>query len=188
LRVVWTPAENKTMRGGASPPTMKVPTHYFAYGSNLRSAQMDRLCPGNRFLGPARLADHRLAFTLPDEEWEGGVADVVADHGGEVWGALYALTSGHLAALDEYEMCHADGDPALSAYVRRTITVHGTGGLARDGVWCYFVQQPQGHVPPSELYRRALLEGARERALPSTYLAVMRAAFEGPGNDQASLA
>jgi hypothetical protein len=40
----------------------------FAYGSNLRSVQMARLCPGDVFLGPARLDSYRLSFTLPDEE------------------------------------------------------------------------------------------------------------------------
>lgn len=164
-----------------------MPVHYFAYGSNLRSAQMDRLCPGNRFLGPARLAGYRLAFTLPDEEWQGGVADIVPDRGGEVWGALYALAPGHLAALDQYEICHPGDDPERSAYVRRTIAVQGSDGLLGSNVWCYFVRRPQGHVPPSTRYRRALLEGARERGLPPAYLAVMRAAFERP-DGHASLA
>jgi hypothetical protein len=61
-------------------------TIYFAYGSNLRSVQMVRLCPGHAFLGPARLDGYRLAFTLPDEEWEGGVADVVRSPRDAVWG------------------------------------------------------------------------------------------------------
>jgi hypothetical protein len=59
---------------------------YFAYGSNLRSVQMVRLCPGHAFFGPARLDGYRLAFTLPDEEWEGGVADVVRSPRDAVWG------------------------------------------------------------------------------------------------------
>ena len=77
---------------------------YFAYGSNLRSVQMVRLCPGHVFLGPARLDGYRLAFTLPDEEWQGGVADVVLSPGDEVWGALYRLRDTDLVALDAYEV------------------------------------------------------------------------------------
>ena len=159
---------------------MNLPLLYFAYGSNLRSAQMDRLCPGCRFVSPARLAGHRLAFTLPDEEWRGGVADIIPAAGHEVWGALYRISATHLASLDEYEVCHPGEDPGRSDYLRRTIEVSNPGGQVIGDVWCYFVLQPCGHIPPSDLYRQALLEGAHERGLPSTYLDIMRAAFDGP--------
>lgn len=156
------------------------PLLYFAYGSNLRAAQMERLCPGCRFRHPACLDEHRLAFTLPDEEWQGGVADVISAPAHQVWGALYEIASEHLASLDAYEVCHPQGHPAKNAYLRRAITVAAPDGRSIPEVWCYFVRQPRGHVPPSDLYQAALLEGARERGLPHAYLDVMRAAFDGP--------
>ncbi len=158
---------------------MSHPLLYFAYGSNLRSVQMNRLCPGCRFLRPARLAGHRLAFTLPDEEWQGGVADVIPAPGHDVWGALYEINAPHLASLDDYEVCYPDADPELSAYVRRTVDVIDADGRLVPEVWGYFVRQPCGHVPPSDLYRNALIEGARERGLPTNYVEIMRTAFEG---------
>jgi gamma-glutamylcyclotransferase (GGCT)/AIG2-like uncharacterized protein YtfP len=160
---------------------------YFAYGSNLRSVQMNRLCPGCRFLSSARLAGYRLAFTLPDEEWEGGVADLLPASGHEVWGALYGISAAHLASLDAYELCHPGEDPARSAYLRRTVEVSDAAGRSIGNAWCYFVREPRGHIPPSGLYRQALLEGARERGLPPAYLDIMRSAFGGP-DAQASLA
>ena len=143
---------------------------YFAYGSNLRTAQMERLCPGHVFLGPARLANHRLAFTLPDDEWQGGVADVRPSATDEVWGALYRLEAQHLTALDAYEVFDPDGPGEANDYVRRLVEVDH-GGTTREA-WCYFVRAPRGHVAPSELYRSALLEGAIERGLPADYVAL----------------
>jgi gamma-glutamylcyclotransferase (GGCT)/AIG2-like uncharacterized protein YtfP len=152
---------------------------YFAYGSNLQSAQMERLCPGHVFLGPARLPDHRLAFTLPDEDWQGGVADVVPSAGDEVWGALYRLEAPQLAALDAYEVFDPDGPEEANDYVRRRVTVTAASDHRDIEAWCYFVRAPRGPVAPSERYRRALVEGAIERGLPAEYVREMRRAFEG---------
>jgi gamma-glutamylcyclotransferase len=152
---------------------------YFAYGSNLRSGQMTRLCPGHEFLGIARLDDHRLAFTLPDKEWRGGVADVIVSAGDAVWGALYRLPQSAWPALDDYEVFHPEGPEERNDYVRRLVTVV-TGEEPRAlEAWCYFVRAPLGHVAPSALYRAALIEGALERGLPAAYLEEMRRAFEG---------
>jgi gamma-glutamylcyclotransferase (GGCT)/AIG2-like uncharacterized protein YtfP len=154
-----------------------VTTHYFAYGSNLRSAQMQRLCPDHAFVASARLDGHRLAFTLPDEEWAGGVADLAPDHGGVVWGALYTISAEDLASLDRYEGCDPHGPERQNAYVRRTIEVTAANGTTHRDVLCYFVREPHGHVPPSPAYRAALLEGATERGLPTDYILRMREAF-----------
>lgn len=161
--------------GNLSPRSMEI--LYFAYGSNLRSAQMKRLCPGHVFLGPARLADHRLTFTLPDDEWQGGVADLRRSAGAEVWGALYRLEARDLTALDAYEVFDPKAPAEANDYVRRLVRVE-YGGEMREA-WCYFVRMPQGHVAPSDFYRAALVEGAMERGLPTAYLEDMRRAFEG---------
>jgi gamma-glutamylcyclotransferase (GGCT)/AIG2-like uncharacterized protein YtfP len=155
---------------------------YFAYGSNLRAAQMDRLCPGHQFLAAARLDGYRLAFTLPDLEWQGGVADLLAAPRHCVWGALYRIDATHLAALDAYEGFDPSHRAAENAYLRRTIEVTGTDGTVHSNVWCYFVQQPHGHIPPSALYGHALLAGARERHLPPNYIKTLSALLR-PDNE-----
>lgn len=153
---------------------------YFAYGSNLRSAQMARLCPGHVFLGPARLAGYRLAFRLPDTGWQGGVADLIESYGDEVWGALYRLTDADLPPLDDYEGFDPRGPSESDDYLRREVTVTVEGERRASKAWCYFVRAPQGHVAPSDLYRTALIEGAIERGLPAAYIETMRRAFAGP--------
>lgn len=150
---------------------------YFAYGSNLRGAHMRRLCPDHVFVGAARLGDHRLAFTLPDEEWEGGVADLLPSPGTVVWGALYRISAADLAALDRYEGFDPGRPDGGNAYLRREVAVTSADGAVHRNVWCYFVDRPRGHVPPSPAYRAALLEGAVERGLPPEHIGAMRAAF-----------
>ncbi len=152
---------------------------YFAYGSNLRAVQMRRLCPGHEFLGPARLAGHRLAFTLPDREWQGGVADAIPSLRDEIWGALYRLPEADLVPLDAYEGFDPDGPVEDNDYVRRSVAVIRQGEQEGVEAWCYFVRAPRGHVAPSELYRAALLEGAIERGLPADYVINLRRAFDG---------
>ncbi len=152
---------------------------YFAYGSNLRASQMLRLCPGHEFLAVARLDNHRLAFTLPDTEWQGGVADVIASEGDSVWGALYRLCEADLPPLDAYEGYDPEGPAEANEYVRRLVTVTIEREQREAEAWCYFVRAPQGHVAPSERYREALIEGATERGLPEDYISAMRRAFEG---------
>ncbi len=147
---------------------------YFAYGSNLRSAQMERLCPGHQFLGTVRLDGHRLAFTCGDEEWGGGVADAPRAAGCEVWGALYRIEAAGLAALDDYEGYAPGGSPGAHIYVRRTVEVQSADGRTWSGVECYFVNKPRRHVPPSDRYRKALRDGAVERGLPASYVAGLR--------------
>jgi gamma-glutamylcyclotransferase (GGCT)/AIG2-like uncharacterized protein YtfP len=119
-----------------------------------------------------------LAFTLPDEEWEGGVADVVLSPGDEVWGALYVLRNTDLVALDTYEVFSPAGPEEANEYVRQLVTVTAESDRGSVEAWCYFVREPRGHVAPSERYRDALIEGAIERGLPADYVAKMRRAFE----------
>ena len=152
---------------------------YFAYGSNLRAVQMSRLCPGHEFLGPARLDGYRLAFNWPDEEWQGGVADVVTSPADAVWGALYRLREADWPTLDAYEVFDPAGPEEHNEYVRRLVTVTPEHEQRTLQAWCYFVRAPLGHVAPSELYRAALIEGAMQRGLPMDYITAMRRPFEG---------
>ena len=149
----------------AAPPS-RLP--YFAYGRNMGAQAMQRACPGHRFLGPAQLGDHRLAFTRRSLRTGTGVADVVAAPGQRVWGALYELLGdAELAALDQKE---GNG----WAYERREVRVLLAG--EQHEAFLYAVIAPHApHVAPSPEYVGALLDGGRERGLPAAYLAALRA-------------
>ena len=76
-------------------------TLYFAYGSNMHRAAMQRRCPGARAVGPARLDGY--AFFVGIDGW----GSVKPAAGGSVHGVLWRLTPRDIAALHTYELLHA---------------------------------------------------------------------------------
>ena len=148
------------------------PFFYFAFGSNLSHDRMRLHCPSARFIAPARLANHRLAFTLESRNtWHGGVADVLPNKGDEVWGALWLIDDDHSQALDEYEGVFRD-PPAYERYV---VTVETEAG---DRITCrsYHVVAPDlDGFAPSPAFKATLLRGARACGLPERYIAKLEA-------------
>lgn len=140
-------------------------TLYFAYGSNLASAEMDLACPGYRFLGPARLDDRRLEFRRRSRRWGGGAADLARAPGESVWGALYELPGGGLEALDAKE-------GVGFAYRRIEVRVDRDGATFSAVAYEVERKEPE-EVPPTAGYLGALLGGARERGLPDAYVRVL---------------
>jgi gamma-glutamylcyclotransferase len=158
------------------------PFLYFAFGSNLEEARLHIHCPSARFVSSARLADHRLAFTIESRNtWHGGVADILPAPGLEVWGALWVIAGEHSRALDEQEGVFREPP----AYRRYRVAVETPAG---DTVACraYQVAAPnlQG-IAPSPAYKATILRGARAIALPGPYIEALGAiednGYEGGG-------
>jgi gamma-glutamylcyclotransferase (GGCT)/AIG2-like uncharacterized protein YtfP len=157
---------------------------YFAFGSNLDAARLHIHCPSARFVSIARLADHRLAFTIESRNtWHGGVADIVPAPGVEVWGALWVVGGEHSRPLDEQEGVFRDPP----AYHRYRVTVETPAG---DTVGCraYQVVAPDlNGIAPSPAYKATILRGARAIALPPAYIETLEAIADngyvggGPG-------
>ena len=145
---------------------------YFAFGSNLDEQRLHLHCPSARFVLPARLAGHRLAFTIESQRsWHGGVADVLPSPGDEVWGVLWVIAGAHSRALDEQEGVFREPP----AYRRYRVTATTAGG---DRVDCrsYRVVAPNlNGLAPSPAYQQTLLRGARAAGLPAAYLAMLEA-------------
>lgn len=147
---------------------MKRPSLYFAYGSNLDVAQMERRCPQARMLGRATLPGYSLVFPLADEAWGGGVASIVPRPGGRVEGVLYGMDERSLSRLDDYE------DTDRGDYVRRRVTVLADG--TEKDAWTYVSPTTTTPtVPPSPAYLVTLIRGAEARGLPDDYVARLRA-------------
>ena len=145
---------------------------YFAFGSNLDEARLRIHCPSARFVLPARLPDHRLAFSIESKRnWHGGVADIVPRAGDEVWGALWTIAGEHGRVLDEQEGVFRDPP----AYRRYRVTVATTSA---DSVTCrsYQVVSPDARgFAPSPAYLDTILRGARACGLPAHYIAQLEA-------------
>ncbi|KAJ6443834.1 AIG2 family protein [Purpureocillium lavendulum] len=95
-------------RNSADPRPTK---YYFAYGSNLHIKQMKRRCPNSRYIGHARLADHRWQIN------ERGYANVVAADGRWVDGLVYEIDDRDETKLDVNE------GVAKNAYEKRYMAV-----------------------------------------------------------------
>jgi gamma-glutamylcyclotransferase (GGCT)/AIG2-like uncharacterized protein YtfP len=135
---------------------------YFAYGSNMASAEMEAWSPDHRFLGPARLERHRIELRRRSIRWKGGTADLVPAGDEETWGALYELPDGALDLLDGKE---GEG----FAYRRREVDVL-LEGEPRAAVAYEVIDKEPDEVPCVPEYRELLVAGARERGLPEDYV------------------
>lgn len=138
---------------------------YFAFASNMSSEEFGAWCPGAEFIAVAKLAGYRLDFTRYSEKRQGGVADVVASEGDEVWGALYELPEDELPALDRKES-------APSVYGHEDVDVVTTPG-ERVRAMTYMVVDKAPTEAPGRAYLELILKGARERELPADYLSAL---------------
>jgi gamma-glutamylcyclotransferase len=145
-----------------------VAVKYFAYGSNMAEAVMTERSRRHRFLGIARLPDHRLMFNRRSVRTGSGVADVVPAAGESVWGVLYELDDAGLAALDRKEGYDW-------AYVREPLAVELTSDGSRQPAVTYTVKEKEpAEVEPSTEYLEGIIAAAAERGLPVAYIDGLR--------------
>lgn len=140
---------------------------YFAYGSNLDPRRMLERCPGATGRRAATLPDHALVFDKVALENEGtAYANVEPASGSRVEGALYALTSADLRALDQVE-----GHPYH--YSRRLLRVLEADGTP-EPAWVYLAvpdRRRHGLVPRPD-HVAHMLAGAD--VLSESYVAALR--------------
>jgi hypothetical protein len=133
---------------------------YFAYGSNMSLAQMQRRCPSARFICTARLVDYIFGIARHSRLRNCGTANICVQPGSEVWGVVYEVSASDMAAMDAYE----DG------YSRENVVVlQSNGNAATPEVIVYIAPQELNAPLPNAEYKRLLLEGARHWQLPEEY-------------------
>jgi hypothetical protein len=145
-----------------------VSTIYFAYGSNMSSAQLRAWDTAHRCLGAAELRDHRLAFLRRSVRWKAGAADIVYAPGESVWGVLWELPLG----ARELDLKESAGD----AYRRRPVEVHVDGAPVTAMAYEVIDKAPT-ELQPRREYVQLMVEGAREHGLPSAWLKRLHALF-----------
>lgn len=133
---------------------------YFAYGSNLNLAQMQRRCPGSAAVQRLTIKGWRLAFR--------GVADIEPAEGEVVHGALYRVTPTCEATLDRYEGAAPGG---MGVYRQVDFNV-----VLPDGhVDAFFYKMNDDMVDlPSQRYFETIATGYKEWGLP---VKALRAAY-----------
>ena len=144
---------------------------YFAYGSNLNTAQMTARTgwPGTERPMRARLPGYRLAF---DAGGGGRAFANVVRPGDGVLGVLYRLDARALAALDGFE----------EGYERVRVEVAGEDGTRLDAA--AYVARPGRTTTadrPTPEYLGRVVSGAREHGLPEEYIRSVEAAAAAQG-------
>lgn len=138
-------------------------SYFFAYGAEMATEAMEELL-GRPVQGARALVrGFRLAFTAYSEEWEGGVADLVADPEGEVEGVVYPLGPRDLLRLDVVEGWQ---DPR---YGRVTVHAELEDGSRVEAV-AREVHERQPSVAPSPAYLDAMIQGGTDHGLSDGYL------------------
>jgi cation transport regulator ChaC len=130
-------------------------TLYFAYGSNMNRAAMQRRCPQARAFGPATLQGYR--FFIGIDGW-GSVKPSLGD---SVHGVLWKLTPRCVAALHAYELLHK------GLYDVRHLPVHV--GAKRVRAMTYLLRRRQPGQPKPG-YVEMIAAAARGWKLPEPYV------------------
>ena len=128
---------------------------------------MRKRCPSARFVGVARLPDHRLAFSRKSEKRGCGVADVIGTTEHDVWGVVYEIDDPEdLSRLDRCE------GVLSGAYIRRD----SQPVFLRENqeqplrVSIYFAMKEDNPPLPNAEYKRLIVSGARFWQLPTKYI------------------
>jgi len=131
---------------------------YFAYGSNLSVAQMERRVRGS-LQGPiAYLRDYRLAFAGWSGRWGGAPATVRPADGESVPGVLYSLTPEQIKTLDGYEGVES------GCYERISVTVHDDRGKAHRAI-TYVRDHGEIETAPSVSYVATIRRGCYDHGI-----------------------
>jgi gamma-glutamylcyclotransferase (GGCT)/AIG2-like uncharacterized protein YtfP len=136
----------------------------FAYGSNMCSGRFrDYRVHPEREGRSAVLAGYRLIFNKPSTD-SSGKANIEQHHGSQVWGVLYSIPDADLAVLDRGEV----------GYHRVQLPVTTQDG-AQHSAWIFLASEPSNDagMRPYTWYKRFLVEGAREHALPPDYITTL---------------
>jgi gamma-glutamylcyclotransferase (GGCT)/AIG2-like uncharacterized protein YtfP len=145
---------------------------YFAYGANMDPEQMKQRVPGARAVGPARLDEFGLTFSVYSDRWEGGAANIELDPEGHVWGVLWEIPDESSGALDAYQ-----GHPVF--FRREEVSVTGSEGSVV--AWTYRVAHQEGtYVRPTDEYLKHLQAGIRIQGLPPEALDMLDRAARPP--------
>lgn len=129
---------------------------YYAYGSNMDPEQMASRCPGATFAGIGKLKDHRFMINLK------GVASIVPDPQGNVYGVVWSISIAHKLILDGFEGVED------KKYYEEIIQVLTNTNELIDALVYVATETLPGL--PREGYLEKILRGAEHFGLPPQYI------------------
>ena len=152
-------------------------TRYFSYGSNMNQNNMNRFC--DRHQRPlinlqsrnprrGRLHGYKLDFNYHSKIMGGGAGNLTPSAGDHVEGVVYNMDAEDMITLDLKE-----GLPA--AYRRIQVAIRLEDGTRLENVTAYTACDDRivAFSPPTQAYKRDLIDGARANALSQKWIAML---------------
>ena len=134
---------------------------YFAYGSNMKTSQLQSRVPSAKALGRARLLGKRLACNKKSIDGS-AKANLETSPGDVVWGVLFQIDLSELGKLDGVEV----------GYQREEVRILDEDGnplKAHTYISNKLTDDPVLH----DRYKQLIIDGAREHHLPEEYIATL---------------
>lgn len=137
---------------------------YFAYGSNLLERELKRDADEAQSVGVAFLPGYQLEFTKHSMSRNGDAASIREHAGRMVWGFVYRMNDADKKSLKQRE----EGYREISV---RVWLKDGENFKVQPAFTFIGEQVCSSECGPSRAYLDLVLEGARGRELPETYIA-----------------
>jgi len=135
---------------------------YFSYGSNMSSKRLRKRIPAAR-LGVGKLYEHELRFHK--ESNNDGSAKCDAHNTGNsshlIYGVVYEISEIHKTVLDEFEGLGF-------GYEIKNVQIHVEDTTI--SAFTYYATQINVNLKPLHWYKKHVLIGAHENALPDFYI------------------
>jgi gamma-glutamylcyclotransferase (GGCT)/AIG2-like uncharacterized protein YtfP len=128
---------------------------YFAYGSNMDRAHMEKLCRGAEALGAAS-AENNIYYVAAS-----GYATIAPRRNSRVHGVLWKISAQHIAKLDAYESVET------GLYVSAAIPVRHNGKILRAMIY-YAAEAKPGRPKPG--YQENVIAAAKAWNFPQEYI------------------
>ena len=150
------------------PPSKGRSLLYFAYDANIEPGRLEGLSPGAKFEFIAHLPEWKMEFTIPNGA--GGLPNVRPLPGNTVWGAIFSVPEGELAAIDAVEADEGripTKTQAMDREGKRHDVVTHIGEGVGDSVF-----------DPEKPYLELMVEGGRHWKLPMGWVASLEEHLE----------
>jgi hypothetical protein len=157
---------------------------YFAYGHDMNWRSIAEWADQNSLRPPvlrsqgraAVLSNYRLAFPRYDEQWGGGVADIIDEPGKQVFGALVHISVAVFKVMERMYDRRTDErgrEIGTSKLIDVTVTPY-RGGDRIAAVAIKYNDYERGTVPPTKQYISRMVESALDLDLSALWVMQVR--------------
>jgi len=152
---------------------------YFAYGSNMCAAWIERIIGLSKLLDIAHLNGYILKWNKRSND-ESGKANLefTGAETDSIWGVLYSLSLDQMAKLSKREI----------GYHPREITVRSPNGKRYTAVtFVAIATNIDDSLQPNDWYKRIVVHGGEQHGLPGDYMAILesQSLVEDPDRERA---